>query len=116
MIRCDNVYIYIGALLVRCTCSPRVAYCKSNCLLILLDWVETEICFLKESGIFKRKKNLDRHDLGLIFKYSQLRDPPHLNTHNTTGTFRHFRILSSSAHASLNRLLLLYPSCKHAQN
>jgi hypothetical protein len=75
----DSVCQYIGALLLRLTCSPRIAYCKSNRLLILPDWAETEICFLKESGIFKRKKNLDRHDLGLISKYSQI--ATHLISH-----------------------------------
>ncbi len=88
-----GVPIYIGTLLLRLTCSPRIAYCKSNHLLILLDC--TEICFFRLH--FERKNNHDRHDLGLISKKCIASFATRLISHYrlcSTGTFKYFRSFS----------------------
>ncbi len=50
--------IFVGKAHQTVTCALPV--CKYNCL-ILFDWAETKICFLKEICVTKSQKNVNRH-------------------------------------------------------
>jgi hypothetical protein len=52
------------------------AYSSRHCLLIVLEWAETEIKVLQGNNTFKLKTTLDRHNLRLIIDESLLADPP----------------------------------------
>ncbi len=63
-------------------CLHRIAYCKSNSLLILLESVETEIRFRNANGMFK-KMDIDRHGPRLMPNNCQILDPPYFSLPTT---------------------------------
>jgi hypothetical protein len=60
-----------------------IAHCQSNCLFILLERVEMEICFPMANGMFKMKMDIDCHGPRLMLNNCQHLDPPYFSLPTT---------------------------------